>query len=80
MVDDAVKRVFSLSRQDIYFIIIIVMLGVNMGFNFSLVEPVREIQERIQEEQEKEIRPLLEDLRDVHKNNSSEQTYTNSTK
>ena len=40
MVDkDEVKRVFSLSRQDIYFIIIIVMLGVQMAFNFSLVEP-----------------------------------------
>ena len=62
MVDDAVKRVFALSRQDIYFIIIIVMLGVNMAFNFSLVEPVRNIQQAIKDEQEKEIRPLLEDL------------------
>ena len=41
MVDEAVKRVFALSKQDIYFIIIIVMLAVNMAFNFSLVEPVR---------------------------------------
>ena len=40
MVDDAVKRVFALSRQDIYFIIIILMLGVQMAFNFSLIEPV----------------------------------------
>lgn len=80
MVDDAVKRVFSLSRQDIYFIVVILMLAVNMGFNFSLVEPVRDIQEKIQQEQEEEIRPLLEDLRDVHTNNSSEQMYTNSTK
>ena len=71
MVDDAVRRVFALSRQDIYFIIIILMLAVNMAFNFSLVEPVRNIQEAIKEEQEKEIRPLLEDLRDLH--NSSEQ-------
>jgi uncharacterized membrane protein YvbJ len=71
MVDDSVKRVFSLSRQDIYFIIIIVMLGINMAFNFSLVEPVRNLQEAIKHEQEKEIRPLLEDLRDVHENNSS---------
>ena len=36
MVDDAVRRVFALSRQDIYFIIIILMLAVNMAFNFSL--------------------------------------------
>ena len=71
MVDDAVKRVFALSRQDIYFIIIILMLGINMAFNFSLVEPVRNIQEAIKHEQENEIRPLLEDLQDMH--NSSEQ-------
>ena len=57
MVDkDEVKRVFSLSKQDIYFIIIIVMLGINMAFNFSLVEPVREIQQAIQDEQEHENR------------------------
>lgn len=71
MVDDAVRRVFALSRQDIYFIIIILMLAVNMAFNFSLVEPVRDIQEAIKEEQEKEIRPLLEELTDMH--NSSRQ-------
>ena len=47
MVDDAVKRVFALSRQDVYFIVIIVMLGVIMAFNFSLVEPIRDIQENI---------------------------------
>ena len=80
MVDDAVKRVFALSRQDIYFMIIIVMLGINMAFNFSLVEPVRNIQEAIKEKQERDIVPLLEDLRDSHKNNSSEPMYTNSTK
>ena len=71
MVDDAVKRVFALSRQDIYFMIIILMLAVNMAFNFSLVEPIRNLQEAIRAEQEKEIRPLLEDLRDAH--NSSGQ-------
>ena len=63
MVDDAVRRVFALSRQDIYFIIIILMLAVNMAFNFSLVEPVRNIQEAIKQEQEKEIKPLLEELK-----------------
>ena len=57
MVDDAVKRVFALSRQDIYFIVIIVMLAVNMGFNFSLLEPIRNIQEAIREEQERQISP-----------------------
>ena len=45
MVDYAVRRVFSLSRQDIYFIIIIVMFGFRWDFSFSLIEPVREIQE-----------------------------------
>ena len=55
MVDDAVRRVFALSRQDIYFIIIILMLAVKMAFNFSLVEPIRKIQERIKHEQENEI-------------------------
>ena len=74
MVDDAVKRVFALSRQDIYFIIIIVMFGLQMGFNFSLVEPVREIQEAIHRAQQNEILPLLEDLQDVH--NSSGQIHT----
>ena len=79
MVDkDEVKRVVSLSRQDIYFIVIILMLAVNMGFNFSLVEPVRNIQEAIKHEQENEIRPLLEDLRDVH--NSTELTDLNRTR
>ena len=41
MVDDAVRRVFALSRQDIYFMIIIVMLGVQMAFSFSLIEPMK---------------------------------------
>ena len=58
-------------RQDIYFIIIILMLAVNMAFNFSLVEPFRNIQEAIKQEQENEIKPLLEDLREMH--NSSGQ-------
>ena len=66
MVDDAVKRVFALSRQDIYFIIIIIMLGMQMAFNFSLIEPIREIQERIHEEQQDEIRPQLEELLRSH--------------
>ena len=73
MVDkDEVKRVFSLSRQDIYFIVIILMLAVNMAFNFSLLEPIRNIQEAIREEQQRQIVPLLEDLRES--NNSSGQT------
>ena len=72
MVDDAVKRVFALSRQDIYFIVIILMLAVNMAFNFSLLEPIRNIQEAIREEQERQIVPLLEDLR--QSNNSSGRT------
>ena len=71
MVDDAVRRVFALSRQDIYFIIIILMLGINMAFNFSLVEPIRNIQEAIKEKQERDILPLLNELIDLH--NSSEQ-------
>ena len=62
MVDDAVKRVFALSRQDIYFIIIILMLGINMAFNFSLVDPLRNIQEAIKEKQERDIVPLLEGI------------------
>ena len=72
MVDDAVKRVFSLSRQDIYFIIIIFMLGVQMAFSFSLIEPLREIQERIQHDQRVEIAKVIEEIRDTH--NSSGQT------
>jgi uncharacterized membrane protein YjgN (DUF898 family) len=47
MVDDEtkreVKRIFSLSRQEIFFVIIIFMLGVNMAFTFSLVNPILEI-------------------------------------
>ena len=66
MVDDAVKRVFALSRQDIYFIIIIVMLGVQMAFSFSLIEPIRNLQEAIRDEQEKDIRPQLEELLRSH--------------
>jgi hypothetical protein len=66
MGDDAVRRIFALSRQDIYFIIIILMLAVNMGFNFSLVEPIRNIQQAIKDEQENEIRPLLEELLAMH--------------
>ena len=67
MVDkDEVKRIVSLSRQDIYFIIIIIMLGVQMGFSFSLIEPVRNLQEAIRHEQENEIRPQLEELLRSH--------------
>lgn len=66
MVDDSVKRIFALSKQDIYFIVIIIMLGINMGFNFSLVEPVRNLQEGIREAQEDEIRPQLEELLRAH--------------
>lgn len=78
MVDDAVKRVFALSRQDIYFIVIIIMLGVQMGFSFSLIEPIRNLQEAIREEQENEIRPQLEELLRSH--NISLQTDRDSTK
>ena len=66
MVDDSVKRIFALSKQDIYFIVIIIMLGINMGFNFSLVEPVRNVQEAIREEQQNEIRPQVEELLRSH--------------
>jgi hypothetical protein len=66
MVDDAVKRVFALSRQDIYFIVIILMLGVQMAFNFSLIEPVRDIQERIEHDQRVEIAKVIEEIRDTH--------------
>ena len=62
MVDDAVRRVFALSRQDIYFMIIIVMLGVQMAFNFTLIEPIREIQERI------ETRPARRDCKGDRRN------------
>ena len=79
MVDkDEVKRIVSLSRQDIYFIIIIIMLGVQMGFSFSLIEPIRNLQEAIRHEQENEIRPQLEELLRSH--NISLQTDTDSTK
>jgi hypothetical protein len=66
MVDDAVKRVFALSRQDIYFIVIILMLGVQMAFNFSLIEPIRDIQERIEHDQRVEIAKVIEEIRDSH--------------
>ena len=71
MVDDAVKRVFALSRQDIYFIIIILMLGVQMAFSFSLIDPLRQIQERIEHDQRVEIAKVIEEIRDTH--NSSRQ-------
>jgi hypothetical protein len=77
MVDDSLKRVFALSRNDIYFIVIILMLGVQMAFNFSLVEPIRDIQERIEHDQRVEIAKIIEEIRDTH--NSSERMYTNST-
>ena len=78
MVDDAVRRVFALSRQDIYFMIIIIMLGVQMAFSFSLIEPLREIQERIQHDQRVEIAKVIEEIRATH--NSSGQTGTNRTR
>ena len=78
MVDDAVKRVFALSRQDIYFIVIIVMLGVQMAFNLSLVEPLRDIQERIEHDQKVEIAKVIQEIRGTH--NSSLLIESNSTK
>jgi hypothetical protein len=66
MVDDAIKRVFALSRQDIYFMIIILMLGVQMAFNFSLIEPIRDIQERIEHDQRVEIAKVIKEIRDSH--------------
>ena len=80
MVDDAVRRVFALSRQDVYFIVIIVMLGVVMAFNFSLVEPIRDIQENIEHDQRVEIAKVIEEIRDTHNSSSAAQLYTNSTK
>ena len=71
MVDYAVKRVFALSRQDIYFIIIILMLGVQMAFSFSLIDPLRVIQERIEHDQRVEIAKVIEAIRETH--NSSAQ-------
>lgn len=75
-----VERVFALSKQDIYFIIIIAMLAVQMGFSFSLIEPVRnlqeairneqvhdrELQEAIRAEQVDQISPQLEELLAMH--------------
>ena len=79
MVDkDEVKRVFSLSKQDIYFIVIILMLGVQMAFSFTLIEPLRIIQERIEHDQRIEIAKVIEEIRNTH-NSSSEQMFTNST-
>ena len=79
MVDkDEVKRVFSLSKQDIYFITIVVLLGVQMAFSFSLIEPLRQIQERIEHDQRVEIAKVIDEIRDTH--NSSGQLFTNSTK
>jgi exosome complex RNA-binding protein Rrp42 (RNase PH superfamily) len=50
MVDESSKkktarRVFDLSRQDIYFIIIILMVAVNMAFTYSLIDPTLQLQE-----------------------------------
>jgi exosome complex RNA-binding protein Rrp42 (RNase PH superfamily) len=49
MVDESRKktarRVFDLSRQDIYFIIIILMVAVNMAFTYSLIDPTLQLQE-----------------------------------
>ena len=77
MVDDAVKRVFALSRQDIYFIVIILMLGVQMAFNFSLIEPLRDIQERIEHDQRVEIAKVLDEIRDTHNSSGQTDTATN---
>jgi len=48
MVDEKTKksarRIFDLSRQDIYFIIIILMVAVNMGFTYSLIDPTLQLQ------------------------------------
>ena len=75
MVDkNEVKRVFALSKQDIYFIIVIVMLGVQMAFNFSLVEPLRTIQERIEHDQKIEIAKVLDEIRAMRNSSSGEQT------
>jgi hypothetical protein len=45
MVDEKIKRTFSLSREDIYFIVIIVMVGVNMWFTYTLVDPILQLQQ-----------------------------------
>lgn len=37
------KKIFDLSRQDIYFIIIILMVAVNMAFTYSLIDPILQI-------------------------------------
>lgn len=74
------RKIFDLSRQDIYFIILVLMLAVNMAFNFSLVEPVRDLQdairneqihdrilqEAIRNEQVHQLRPQLEELLAMH--------------
>ncbi len=41
--DDKIKRVFKINRIDLYFIIAFIMVGVNMLFTLSLIDPLRDI-------------------------------------
>ena len=63
-----VKRIFALSRQDIYFMVIILMLGINMAFNFSLIEPVRQIQEAIKDDVAYQTKQAVERLAEFEQN------------
>ena len=79
MVDDAVKRVFALSRQDIYFIIIISNVG-SCKWALTLVSSnqCETFRKAYTTNNKIEILPLLEDLQDVH--NSSGQIIDRQTR
>lgn len=45
MVNEKIRQVFALAREDIYFILIIIMLGVTMYWSAIIVNPILEIAE-----------------------------------
>ena len=50
MVNEGVKRAFALSKQDIYFMIVILMLALTMYWSAIVIDPILDIAETQQDE------------------------------
>jgi hypothetical protein len=53
---ETVKKVFSLSKQEILYLAIIIMLGISIFFLASLIEPLHNLGDKLAENQEVAIK------------------------
>lgn len=64
---DKVKKAFSLSRNDILYIFVIIMVGVDIFFTASLIDPLKKVADRTAQNQEYAIEALYLQVNQTNK-------------